>query len=243
MAHSPQSLSFIWCVPFRWLCFQFCTSVCCKCMVVCKQMLSCVYSMNGMCVSFENMSVCTKWKHEFHFGWTVKRFDGKESSCKGSVRFSILCVRFSVFVCAVLRKPLLFLKKRVLTIVKNCKCYFWKHTYIFFIDHCRSLCNSSHTSSVINKRLNYESKSVLSDILKPFEFLALNCFTLKLCICIFLPLNLSSNFEYVQCCEKVFAPFLVSYFFAYLSHLNGSDHQTNFNISTNITRVNTKCSF
>ena len=32
----------------------------------------------------------------------------------------------------------------------------------------------------------------------------------------------------IQCREK--APFLISYIFAYLSHLNVSDHQTNFNI-------------
>jgi len=31
-------------------------------------MLSSVYSVNGVCVcvSFENMAVCTKWKHNFH---------------------------------------------------------------------------------------------------------------------------------------------------------------------------------
>ena len=33
-----------------------------------------------------------------------------------------------------------------------------------------------------------------------------------------------------QCCEKVFAPFPISSIFAYLSHLNVSDHQTNFNM-------------
>ncbi len=34
------------------------------------------------------------------------------------------------------------------------------------------------------------------------------------------------------CCEKVFAPFLFLFlFFAYLSHLKDSDHQTNFNIT------------
>lgn len=31
-------------------------------------------------------------------------------------------------------------------------------------------------------------------------------------------------------CEKVFAPFMISYFFAYLSNLNVSDHPTNLNI-------------
>ncbi len=35
----------------------------------------------------------------------------------------------------------------------------------------------------------------------------------------------------VQCREKVFAPFLFFYFFASLSHMNDSDHQTNFNIT------------
>uniref|UniRef100_A0A8C7MCW6 Vitamin D receptor n=1 Tax=Oncorhynchus kisutch TaxID=8019 RepID=A0A8C7MCW6_ONCKI len=39
------------------------------------------------------------------------------------------------------------------------------------------------------------------------------------------------TYVYVQCCEKVFAPFLISYFFAHLSHLNVSDHQTHFNIT------------
>ncbi len=34
---------------------------------------------------------------------------------------------------------------------------------------------------------------------------------------------------YIQCHEKVFAPFL--FFFAYLSHLKDSDHQTNFYIT------------
>ncbi len=35
----------------------------------------------------------------------------------------------------------------------------------------------------------------------------------------------------IQCREKVFAPFLFFLFFAYLSHLKDSDHQTNFNIT------------
>ncbi len=35
----------------------------------------------------------------------------------------------------------------------------------------------------------------------------------------------------IQWCEKVFAPFLISYFFACFPHLNVSDHQTNLNIS------------
>ena len=36
--------------------------------------------------------------------------------------------------------------------------------------------------------------------------------------------------QYVQWCEKVFAPFLISYNFVCLSHLNVSDHETNLNI-------------
>ena len=119
MAHSPESLSFVWCVPFRWLCFQFCPSVCCKCLVVCSkclvvctQLMVCVCHLKiWQCVPNENMSSIL---------WTVKRFDGKESFCKGSVRFSILWVRFSVF-CVQFWESRYCFEKRVLTIVKNCK--------------------------------------------------------------------------------------------------------------------------
>ena len=32
-----------------------------------QQMLVVCSVLNGMCVSFENMAVCTKWEHELHF--------------------------------------------------------------------------------------------------------------------------------------------------------------------------------
>lgn len=35
---------------------------------------------------------------------------------------------------------------------------------------------------------------------------------------------------HIQPCKKVFAPFLISYFYVCLSHVRVSDHQTNFNI-------------
>ena len=54
--------------------------------------------------------------------WTVKIFDGKESSWEGSVRFSISCVRFSVL-CEQLWESRYYIEKRVLTTVKNCNVY------------------------------------------------------------------------------------------------------------------------
>ena len=56
---------------------------------------SCVYSMNGMCVSCENMAVY-QMKTRAPFCEHVKRFDGKELFCKGMPGFSNLCVMFGV---------------------------------------------------------------------------------------------------------------------------------------------------
>ena len=84
-----------------------------------QQMLSCVYSMN-VCVCLLKIWLCVPNENTSSILWTVKRFDGKESSCKGSVRFSILCVRFSVF-CVQFWESRYCFEKRVLTIVKNCK--------------------------------------------------------------------------------------------------------------------------
>ena len=126
MAHSPESLSFIRCVPFWWLCFQFCTSVWCKCLVVCSKCLV-VCTQWMVCVCHLKIWLCVPNENRSSILWTVKRFDGKESSCKGSVRFSILCVRFSVFCVQFWESRYYFWK----TFVNNCKftcemkCLWW----------------------------------------------------------------------------------------------------------------------
>ena len=82
-----------------------------------QQMLSCVYSMN-VCVCLLKKWLCVPNENTSSILWTVKRFDGKESSCKGSVRFSSLCERFSVF-CVQFWESRYCFEKRVLAIVKN----------------------------------------------------------------------------------------------------------------------------
>src|SRR4029434_2991988 len=72
------------------------------------------------CVCHLKIWLCVPNENTSSILSTVKRFDGKESSCKGSVRFSILCVRFSVL-CVQFYESRYFFEKRVLTIVKNCK--------------------------------------------------------------------------------------------------------------------------
>ncbi|KAF7642286.1 hypothetical protein LDENG_00260870 [Lucifuga dentata] len=53
---------------------------------------------------------------------------------------------------------------------------------------------------------------------------------IKTLLILFKPLIRFFFFNYIQCCEKVFAPLQISSVFAFLSHLYVSDHQTNFNI-------------
>ncbi len=75
----------------------------------------------------------------------------------------------------------------------------------------------------------YEGFSYRTDIFGPVDCeiksLKTHFFTLTSLIC------QATIFNHVQCREKVFAPFLFFLFFAYLSHLKDSDHQTNFNIT------------
>ena len=98
MAHSPESSAFIWCVPFWWLCFQFCTSVCCKCLVVCSKCLV-------VCTQW--MYVCVFWKYgcvyqmktRVPFCEQLRDLMAKSHLAKG-VSGLALCVRgfqFSVF--------------------------------------------------------------------------------------------------------------------------------------------------
>ena len=71
-------------------------------------MLNCVFPKNGIVIGKYD---------EFHFVNTVWRFDGMESSCKGIVRFSILC---TVILCVQFGESRYCVDRRVLTIVKNC---------------------------------------------------------------------------------------------------------------------------
>ena len=59
-----------------------------------QQMLIVCTVMNGTCVSLENMAVC-QMRTQVASCEQVRDLMA-ESSCKGSVRFSILCVRFCV---------------------------------------------------------------------------------------------------------------------------------------------------
>ena len=59
---------------------------------------SCVYSMNGMCVSCENMAVFTKWKHEFHFVNMLRDLMAKSCFAKGcqGLAICVWCLEFCV---------------------------------------------------------------------------------------------------------------------------------------------------
>ena len=115
MSHSP--LSFM-CVPFRWLCIQFFTSLCCECLVVCSKCLV-VCNQMKVCVCHLKIWLCVPNENTSSILGTVKRFDGKEYSWKRSVRVLLFVCYVLSFVCAVLRMPL-GCEKCVLTIVKNC---------------------------------------------------------------------------------------------------------------------------
>ena len=107
-----------------------------------QQMLSCVYSMN-VCVCLLKIWLCVPNENTSSILWTVKRFDGKESSCKGSVRFSILCVRFSVF-CVQFWESRYCFEKRVLTIVKNC------NISLIHLQCCTELYNLTYDFFLLN---------------------------------------------------------------------------------------------
>ena len=103
--------SFIWCVPFLRFCFQFCTTVCSKCLAVWTQWMVCVCHLKiRQCVSNEKTSSIL---------WSVKRdLMAKRHIAKGvsGLAFGVWSFQF----CVQFWESRYCFEKRVLTIVKNC---------------------------------------------------------------------------------------------------------------------------